>query len=536
MNLFKIFKEFFKLLYFDRNEKNFLKESLKKNLINNSNNSNGTVLIELFNWYPLIIFYSFLIKILKKRKNLEIKYYYFQNKHHFLQNFLIFKKISKIYQSFGCFNGINLFAINKKKQNYYKKIFLKKKFNKKKLINYKKKGIVIGDLIYDSYLNKYEECTISNFSDNKLISLFVEANLVFDQIYNFFLTNDVKFTIPADCVYYQHALVPRIAIKFKARNILVFCKGMATSNFSLRLLNKKYALFDYDYFNFKKNFAKLNNEQKIKGFKIGKKFILDRFKGKIDSSISYMRTSGYKKEKNKNIFSQNSKKKIVLFSHDFYDNPHRYRKMIFSDFYDFIYKTALFISNNYQNYELYIKPHPNQLTGNERHFFNLKKIFRNSKNIYFLDKTINNNDIIFSKPDLCLTVHGTIAHELAYKKIITINAGENPHINYNFNLHPKTECEYFDMIKNTKKYKNKINFNKKDIYENLYMYYFYYLNSFDRQYFLKDSFFVDNYFYEKKKLVHKRGDNSVLLQLFDKKRNKVTPKIESYINKFVDTL
>lgn len=139
MNLFKIFKEFFKLLYFDRNEKNFLKESLKKNLINNSNNSNGTVLIELFNWYPLIIFYSFLIKILKKRKNLEIKYYYFQNKHHFLQNFLIFKKISKIYQSFGCFNGINLFAINKKKQNYYKKIFLKKKFNKKKLINYKKK-------------------------------------------------------------------------------------------------------------------------------------------------------------------------------------------------------------------------------------------------------------------------------------------------------------------------------------------------------------------------------------------------------------
>lgn len=536
INLINISKEFVKLLYLDKNEKKFVNQSLKNNLINTTNNSNDVVLIELFNWYPLVIFYSFLIKILNRKKNLKVHYYYFQNKFNFIQNFFICKKISKIYQSFGCYEGITLFDLNKKNYKYYKNLFLKNKFNKKKLINYKRKKVLIGDLIYDSYLNKFETCTVENFNDNKLISLFIEANVVFDKIYDFFKKNKVKFTIPSDCVYYQHALVPRIATKFQSINILVYCRGMATSNFSLKLLNKRHPIFDYDYFDYKKNFLKLNSVQKNKAYKIGKKFINNRFNGKIDSSISYMRVSGYRKYNNKRIFTQNLKKKIVLFSHDFYDNPHRYRKMIFSDFYDFIYKTALFISDSLENYELYIKPHPNQLHGNEKHILNLKKIFRNKPNIFFLDKTTNNNDIIFSNPDLCLTVHGTIAHELAYKKIITINAGENPHINYNFNLHPKTERQYFDMIKNTKKYHNRINFNKKSIYENLYMHYYHYLNLYDRERLLKDSFFVDSYFYERKKLIYKRGDNSILLKLFEKKRYKVSPMIESYINKFVDTL
>jgi len=67
-----------------------------------------------------------------------------------------------------------------------------------------------------------------------------------------------------------------------------------------------------------------------------------------------------------------------------------------------------------------------------------------------------------------LTVHGTIGWEYAYFKIPVINASiNNPHICYDFNLHPKSLNEYEKMILNFSKYK--INYNRRDICEYYFM-------------------------------------------------------------------
>ena len=46
-----------------------------------------------------------------------------------------------------------------------------------------------------------------------------------------------------------------------------------------------------------------------------------------------------------------------------------------------------------------------------------------------------------------LTCLGSVGHELAYLDIPVINSGYNPHISYNFNIHPSNIDEYKKIIK-----------------------------------------------------------------------------------------
>ena len=60
---------------------------------------------------------------------------------------------------------------------------------------------------------------------------------------------------------------------------------------------------------------------------------------------------------------------------------------------------------------------------------------------------------------------------MAYFKIPVINTGDNPHINYKFSLNPKNLSELKKIILNIDKYYKKINFDKKKIFEFVYMHF-----------------------------------------------------------------
>ena len=248
-----------------------------------------------------------------------------------------------------------------------------------------------------------------------------------------------------------------------------------------------------------------------------------------------MKTSAYTNNIDRNVLNNNKKKKIIIFGHCFFDNPHRYRNMLFSDFYDFIIKTVKHLENR-DNLEIYIKPHPNGILGNEKIFDRIKNEFASNNNLYFIDKKISNNDIIKSNPNLAITVHGTICHELAYGKIITINAGDNPHINYDFSLNPKSFDQYFDMIDNTEKYLSQINFDKNNIYEFLYMHYHHYLYHKTNKDLMPDHYFTNNIFHKNNKLYHSKINNNDLLDYFISNDQNSKSNIEKYLNTFFDKL
>ena len=88
----------------------------------------------------------------------------------------------------------------------------------------------------------------------------------------------------------------------------------------------------------------------------------------------------------------------------------------------------------------YIKTHPDFLPGNLEIINELKKYF---KNIKILPSNTSHHNIINSGIDFVLTVNGSVGIEYAYNKIPVINASiNNPNINYNYNIHPKSIKEY----------------------------------------------------------------------------------------------
>ena len=139
--------------YFFFNKNIFKKKKSKK-----------IILLEANELYPSHVAYSYFANFLADLHQAKIVSYYpiFKN---FLQKFMNFK-IYIIYKSFG----VSKFLFYKKKN-----ISIKFKFkNRKEIINFKINEIIIGDLIYDSYLREKNKPTI-NLDDHECMF----ANILF---------------------------------------------------------------------------------------------------------------------------------------------------------------------------------------------------------------------------------------------------------------------------------------------------------------------------------------------------------------------
>jgi UDP-N-acetylglucosamine 2-epimerase len=186
-----------------------------------------------------------------------------------------------------------------------------------------------------------------------------------------------------------------------------------------------------------------------------------------------MKENEYKIQYNKKYLNQFAEKKIaVVFCHCFFDAPHKYRTMIFEDFYEQI-KFLSKIAKSRKDLIWIFKRHPNEISENDKIYLNE---FQNSENIYYIKDELNNYDLLKFNIQFGITNHGTVGHEFAYLNIPIINTGDNPHINYNFNFHAKNRKEIVKTIDFILKNRKKINLKKSQIEEFAYMHYFYYKN------------------------------------------------------------
>ena len=476
---------FTKIIYFcitnyflSTNEKKYIQFNKKQwNKKNKTNPSAEIILVDLFYWFPLIHFWSIVLNIFSKQK-LQIKSFYFPLDNNYFLNKILFTKLSKIFLSFGCTYGPNIYNINfKKNKEKYRKLYFKKIKNINDLSNFKRKNILFGDLIYDTYIRKnfIPHIKKEDINNNELLTLFIHTNILFDYLDNYFSKNKIKYIFPSHVLYVEYGLISRIGDYHGSKIIKTSSVAWATSNFEIHKCEKGKIIGDFPYHKYKSDFKKISENKKKKFLLKGKKIINSRFHGVIDKSIIYMKKSSFKKNYDNKLrkdFIKSYKKRICLFSHCLFDGVHRFGNVVFDDYYNFIYETCCFIKNK-KDTILLIKPHPNGLIQNDKFFFDLKNQFSQYKNIIFLNKNFSNLEI-FKHINLGLTVHGTVAYELAYKKIPVITAGENPYSNYNFCLKPKSKKEFFKMILELKKYRKKINYSKSKIYEYLYMHYNYY--------------------------------------------------------------
>jgi len=294
-------------------------------------------------------------------------------------------------------------------------------------------GVWIGDLVYDSYLMTYKQPTIVLSAPDFLQSLRNSINLFV--FWNAYITIDNVSAINVSHCVYNQAIPLRIAV---TRGIPVF---QSTLTHIYRLSKDK--LFAYnDFFYFRERFAALPVEVQCAGLKEAKKRIDRRFSGEVGVDMSYSSKSAYGEFKKERLINESPRKKILIATHCFFDSPHSYGNNLFPDFYewlDFLGKMSL-----ETDYDWYIKTHPDYLPGTKEI---IDEFVARYPKLTLLPSDSSHHQLIAEGVSVALTVYGTIGFEYAALGIPVINASlNNPHIGYDFNLHPKTIEEYRQML------------------------------------------------------------------------------------------
>ncbi len=457
----------------DKNTSNYIKFN-RKIFKKKTNKTKGIILVEFHNWHPLHIAFSIVANFLSERFSSKIIAYpgYLNISQGLEKNFInkikwslgnYFKlKNFGVYQSFGTEKILNLnISSNIKERGITKAINIFKKINdKKKILDIKINDILIGDLIYDTYLKKFKIETI-NLNDPKFFDFFKDTIILFYYWDNYFKKNKINGVVISHAVY-TLAIPARIAMKYR---IKVFIANHST----IYNLSKKNKLAFYEFKYFKQKYLQLNRRVKKLGIEISKKRVAERFSGKVGVDMWYSTASSFTKIKsNKRILKRNHKLKVLIAAHDLFDSPHVSGKFFFSDFYEWLEYLGK-VSNKF-DYEWYLKVHPYFI---EDSYEKIKIIISKYPKIKIINPKTSHHQLLKEGIDIILTCMGTVGFEYALFNKTVINASiHNPHFEYNFNVNPKNFKEYQKVLSNLSKYK-KISINKKSIYEYYFMMHIY---------------------------------------------------------------
>ncbi|WP_413295650.1 hypothetical protein [Synechococcus sp. MIT S9452] len=183
--------------------------------------------------------------------------------------------------------------------------------------------------------------------------------------------------------------------------------------------------------------------------KAAKNTLLNRAHGKYDNSMPYMKNSPKNDHENNLLASKICSGKVIMLLHDFFDAPHSYDWMLFTDFWTWATDTIEFCIKH--QIPLVIKPHPNQINESAKVVEKLKNQFKTSGLVQWIPAEIPNSTIFHHKPLFILSVYGSVAAEAACFGLKVLLAGDHPGINFKIAHTALTKEDYWDCLRNPEK-------------------------------------------------------------------------------------
>jgi hypothetical protein len=429
----------------------------------------GILLLQYLKDYEYTIKFAAAAKTYASANNLRVCFYDVSwtrligwgNKFEHLFNRYFISSNEKIHLSFGeniIFKNVNKFQ----DQVLINKQLLKIKNDlsiPEDILKIKFEDILVGDLIYDTYLRYFNEPTINTIND-KIIKIIEIALNIFYGFKKMLTENKVKALFNSYTTYIEHGIPARICL---SQGIKVFTFG------SYSYIIQESTL-DFPYHSF--NHTVINPDKKIslENLELAKQNFTARFKGVIDEATRYMKVSAFsEKPISPELITmfKNSKRNVVIYTHDFYDSPHINRCLQFPDFYQFLKQTLNAIKDTTDT-SFYIKTHPNSYGDCKERTIDLVYSFGKS-NFHVLDDSVSNIHIINLQPDLIVTARGTVGAEMAHFKIPVVALYDNIYINFNFVHSCKNTNTFFQIIKGEQQ--PQINFDVQNIYSFYYQAY-----------------------------------------------------------------
>jgi hypothetical protein len=460
-NIVKFLKKFYNLFFLFSSQSKFIKHNATV-FENKKIKTNNIILLEQGEAASNIVAYSYLASTLKDIHEAKIVSYFPRVPRSPLRKLMWWYKstngyyTNKLFRSFGSEHFLipSLSKALKKrcKLIYQDQINIIK--TKDDIEHITIDGVVFGDLIYDYYLNYYHEITIDISSDNfKHHLLYCIKCIVF--WLDFFENNSVK-AINTSHTVYTNAIPIRVSVQHGVDSFQLH----ATHVYRLTKDN----FFAYkEFLNYKTEFFKLNPIQQKAGIEAAKERINKRFSGEVGVDMNYSKKSAFGESFDYRLIRESDKVKILVAPHCFYDSPHPYGSNLFSDVSDWI-ENIIEISKK-TDYDWYVKTHPDFLDSTKEM---VVKVFKDQSNFTLLPSDSSHLQIVNEGIDFALTMYGSIGFEYAAMNIPVINASlNNPHIAFDFNIHPKSRNEFKDILMDLNAVNHKIN--KTDVYRYYYM-------------------------------------------------------------------
>jgi hypothetical protein len=469
---------FFRLVRMKKKEKIFLDNQIKTDPRTVNQDQRKLCFFQM----PMDYYFLLISKSIIYEKNIHLNFagswpYYFKpfKKRFFLHSiihiinskilyYFLKKKWQKIYKAINIskvydFSEFSISGLLYALKNFFS--LANQITSKEKLLKLKLDKVIIGDLIYDTYI-RYRQNPTVDLSDIYLKFIIFKTLIIYANIKNFFKNKKVEYYFTSYTSYINHGLIVRYFQKKKVK-VYSFPK-QHIQNFCEKISSKKFYSGTKDPDFIYKKFLKEKNKKKI--ISIAKKKIELRFKGQVDEGTSYLKISSYKKNKFK--INKNFPFEGVLFLHDFYDAPQESGIKIFNDYYEWTEFVLNVIRENKLN--IAVKPHPNSKPESLEYNKYLKKKY---SDVFFLDKDYPNIQIFSSKTfKTGISVCGSVLYELLYFNKAPLYISKNLVSPLKIVTSPKTKNNYKKLL---------LNFNKikvKKIYKNIMLgMFFFYLYS-----------------------------------------------------------
>ncbi|GFI49571.1 hypothetical protein IMSAGC020_00771 [Lachnospiraceae bacterium] len=294
----------------------------------------------------------------------------------------------------------------------------------------------------------------------------------------YFETNSVKAVLLGDGVSWD-GYIRDIAVSYKIPTYSV--DGWNMSKMKLNYCHSESCMY------YKKMWNQLTEYEKEVALEWSKKHIKMRIKGCSDE-VSLMDKENFsfgEDIKESRILNDNNKIKVIICPHIFEEDCYHCGEQIFDDNY-FSWLCHLGgLSDRTPEYEWYLKMHP---SSSKRDFIIIDKLLKKYTNIKLIKDRVSPVQLKTEGAKFALSVCGTIGHEYPMIGIQVINAGKNPHENFDFNWNPKTKEEYDDLIFHLKDLKD-----KNDEIGLIQFYAMHYLVYDAKKFYVSDIFFEKDY-------------------------------------------
>ena len=293
-------------------------------------------------------------------------------------------------------------------------------------------GIELLDLLIDSYL-RLRPSPRFDASDPLVLDLLRASIRAVRRASRWFTMARPRVYLTSYASYLAHGVPVRVAL---AQDIPVWSFGNL-GRFGKRLTRDD-PFHTRDASDYARRFAMLpHHDARLDEARAG---LQSRLAGTVDAATSYMRRSAY--AYSETPLPEGLAGAVVVFLHDFYDSPHVFQDLVFTDFWRWLAFTVETLDA--AGIACFLKPHPNQIVDSDHAVAEFRAAYPAAR---WLTSEATNTRLAHAGIAAGVTVYGTVAHELAYLGVSSIACARHPHHSFGFCRTARSVGEYQALLR-----------------------------------------------------------------------------------------